>query len=141
MRPSHRDRHAPPRRSAGGFTLIDFCLWILILASFGAVATLTYGSYARGSARVDAQALMTTAAARQAQFLVDFQRYAGSLTVLGLALPADLEGKYTMTIVSVDGAVPSFTLTATAIGKQANDKCPTLAIDQAGLRTPDGCWR
>jgi len=140
MRPGH-DRPSTPRRSAGGFTLIDLSLWILILASFGAVATLTYGSYARGSARAEAQALMTTAAARQAQFLVDWQRYAGSLTVLGLSLSENLEGKYTVAIVAVDGPAPSYRITATAIGKQVSDKCPTLAIDQAGLRTPDGCWR
>ena len=33
-----------------------------------------------------------------------------------------------------------FTITGTAVGDQAHDACPTLAIDSAGNRSPATCW-
>ena len=87
---------------------------------------------------VGREALLTRS--RQSQFLVDRRRYAGSLAALGIALPASLTSKYTIAVAAADGPPPAYTITATAIGHQAQDKCPTLALDNAGNRTPAGCW-
>ena len=78
--------------------------------------------------------------ARQTQFLVDRRRYADSMSSLNLSLPTSLTGKYTIAVATADGPPPTFSITATASGNQAKDKCPTLVLDNAGNRTPAGCW-
>jgi type IV pilus assembly protein PilE len=127
----------PARR---GFTAIEL---LVVMAVVGILSVIAYNSYVsemRRSARADLQALASTIATRQSQFLVDRRRYAESLAVLGMSVPPKLAAKYTVTLVADNDARPRFTLTATAIGNQAHDKCPTLAIDDAGNRTPAECW-
>ena len=46
----------------------------------------------------------------------------------------------TQPLAIIDGPPPTFTLTAQAIGNQAKDMCPTLALDSAGNRSPTTCW-
>jgi type IV pilus assembly protein PilE len=128
------------RRRAAGFSLIELGMAMAIVTIIAAIAIPSYSSYARRSARSEVQALMTTAATRQTQFLVDRRRYADSLSALNLPLPASLGGKYSVAVASGNGPPPTFTITATASGNQAKDVCPTLAIDQAGQRTPAKCW-
>lgn len=109
----------------------------------GILAIVAYNSYVaemRRSARAELQALVTTAATRQSQFLVDRRRYAESLATLGMTVPASIAGKYTVAVVANNDAAPRYTITATAVGNQAHDKCPTLTVDNAGNRAPAGCW-
>ncbi len=129
---------ASPRNA--GFTAIEL---LIVMAIVGILAIVAYNSYAaemRRSARAELQAIVTTAATRQAQFLVDRRRYAESLATLGMSLPPALASKYTLALVAANDPAPRFTITATAVGSQASDKCPTLSIDSAGNRTPEGCW-
>jgi type IV pilus assembly protein PilE len=87
------------------------------------------------------QSLATTAASRQSQFLVDRRRYASSLSALGINVPSPLSSKYTVAVAAADGPPPSYSITATAVGTQARDtRCATLVLDNAGNRTPAGCW-
>jgi type IV pilus assembly protein PilE len=113
---------------------------VVVVGILAAIALPSYSAHLRKSARADAQSTLTDAAARQQQFLVDRRRYAGSMATLGVTPSADAAAKYTFAIVAVDGPPPSFTATATATGEQAKDKCPVLAIDNAGNRTPAECW-
>ena len=142
MRPIRPCSYLRPRqrRAARGFTLIELVIAMACLAIIAAIAVPSYTSYVRRSARVEVQALITTAAKRQSQFLVDRRRYADSITVLGLSVPDSLHGKYTVAVTAADGPPPTFTITATAAGNQAKDKCPSLSLDQAGQRTPATCW-
>jgi type IV pilus assembly protein PilE len=127
-------------RRPGGFTLLELMIVVAIVAVLASVALTSYAAQMRRSARAEAQSALTDAASRQQQFLVDRRRYAGSMTVLGVATPPDLASKYTFTVAAVDGPPPTFTLTAQAIGNQAKDTCPTLTLDSAGNRTPTECW-
>ena len=127
-------------RRPGGFTLLELMIVVAIVAILASVALTSYAAQMRKSARAEAQSALTDAASRQQQFLVDRRRYAGSMTVLGVATPPDLASKYTFTVAAVDGPPPTFTLTAQAIGNQAKDTCPTLTLDSAGNRTPTACW-
>ena len=127
-------------RRPGGFTLLELMIVVAIVAILASVALTSYAAQMRKSARADAQSALPDAASRQQQFLVDRRRYAGSMTVLGVATPPDLASKYTFTVAAVDGPPPTFTLTAQAIGNQAKDTCPTLTLDSAGNRTPTACW-
>jgi type IV pilus assembly protein PilE len=137
-------RRFNPRRGDGarqsGFTLLELVIVVAIVAILASVALTSYAAQMRKSARAEAQSALTDAASRQQQFLVDRRRYAGSMTVLGVATPPDLASKYTFTVVAVDGPPPTFTLTAQAIGNQAKDTCPTLILDSAGNRAPTSCW-
>ncbi len=143
----HSAASSRERMSAGsagprdrGFALIELVIVVAIIGILAAIAYPAYTEQVRRSARSEMQSIATTAASRQSQFLVDRRRYAGSLDALGLAMPAALVSKYTVAVVAVDGPPPAFTITASAIGKQAYDKCPALALDNAGNRTPAECW-
>jgi len=113
---------------------------VAIVAILAAIALPSYSAHLRKSARAEAQSTLTDAAARQQQFLVDRRRYAGSMSSLGVAPPADLATKYAFSVAADDGPQPAFTLTAQATGDQARDRCPVLTIDNAGTRTPAECW-
>ena len=128
------------RRPAIGSLVAELAITVAILATAWIVTSAAYASYSRGSARAEAQTLVATAAERQAQFFARQKRYADSLTVLDLALPPTLEGRYMVRVTAVDGPSPSFSIVASATGGQATDKCPSLAVDQSGRRTPAYCW-
>ena len=129
-----------------GFSLIELLIAIVVVGVLAAIALPAYTSQMRKSARAEAQSVMTTAAGNQQQYLLNRRAYASSFGALNVTVPADLNGKYTFTAAAVlasDGpppTPPTFTLTATAIGAQASDVCPTLVIDSAGNRTPPACW-
>jgi type IV pilus assembly protein PilE len=132
---ARRSRRAPVKG-----LVAEIAISVAIVASFWLVGSAAYASYARGTARVEAQALLAKAAERQAAFRADRGRYADSLTVLDLAVPARLDGKYAVAVTAEDGVVPAFVITATATGRQAGDKCASMTIDQSGRRDPPACW-
>ena len=123
-----------------GFSLIELLIAIVVVGVLAAIALPAYTSQLRKSARAEAQSVMTTAAGNQQQYLLNRRAYAPSFVALNVTVPADLNGKYTFTVVAAGGPPPTFTLTATAIGAQAKDACPTMFIDSAGNRTPPACW-
>jgi type IV pilus assembly protein PilE len=123
-----------------GFSLIELLIAIVVVGVLAAIALPAYTSQLRRSARAGAQSVMTTAAGNQQQYLLNRRAYASSFVALNVPVPADLNGKYTFTVAAPGVLPPTFTLTATAIGAQARDACPTLVIDSAGNRTPATCW-
>ena len=123
-----------------GFSLIELLIAMVVVGILTSIALPAYTNQLRKSSRAEAQAFMTTAAGNQQQYLLNRRAYASSLSDLGATAPADLDSKYMFTVTAADGPPPTFTLTATAIGAQANDACPTLLIDNAGNKTPPACW-
>ena len=113
---------------------------VTIVGILASIALPSYSAHLRKSARAEAQTLLNDAANRQQQFLVDKRSYAGSLDALHIAAPTSIASKFNFTVNAVDGPPPAFSLTATAVGDQALDKCPTLTLDSAGNRTPSECW-
>ena len=121
-----------------GFTLIELMIVVVIV---GILATLSYPSYVhfvQRADRSDAQTSLQDWANRQEVWRADHPAYNAGIN------PTNTD-KYTYSLVSTG---TSFTLTATAIGRQAGDKqdgvsCTTLTLRQDGLFGPDGhqlCW-
>ena len=134
------DARTSPR--APGFTLIEVVIVMAVLGILLAIALPTYREHVRKAARADAQAFLTDVASRQQQHLVDRRSYATSAAALNLAPSSQVKAKFENPILveAPDVAPPTFRLTARAIGDQAQDKCPTLTLDNAGNREPPGCW-
>lgn len=126
--------------AARGFSLMELVIVLVVIGVLLMIAVPAYTDQMRRSARAEMQSFVTTAASRQTQFLVDRRRYAPSLDALGIAVPAGLASKYLVAIAAADGPPPTYAIVATAVGAQVYDKCPTLALDNAGNRTPAECW-
>lgn len=132
-------RHAGVPESAG-FTLIELMIAVAVVAILGSIAYPSYLQYVLRSNRVAAQGVMTDLATRQHQFFIDTRGYAGTVAGLRASVPADVAAKYTITIALDGGPPPGFALTATPQGRQADERCGTMTIDQAGAKTPADCW-
>ena len=132
----------PTRRRAAGFTLIELMITVAILVILLSVALPSYLDHVRKSRRAEAQAYMMAVATRQQQFLVDTRGYATTLAAVGVAVPANVDGAYTLAMPTPGVNPPSFTLTLTPKTAQASDRCGTLTLDAAGTKgaSVSGCW-
>ena len=132
-----------------GFTLIEV---MIVVAIVGILATVAYPSYVEHVTRANrAEALreLVRIANLQEQFFVDSRSYTANLSQLGLGSGATFTtetGNYLISSV-INAAGDTFTLTATAKGRQAaNDThCSTMGITDTGSKissaTPQTlCW-
>jgi type IV pilus assembly protein PilE len=130
------------KRAQTGFSLIELMIAVVIVAILASVAYPSYQDYMRRGPRAEAQAHMMDIAGRQGQFLIDNRAYAETAATLGVTTPATVSAKYTIAIAAGD-TPPTFTVTATPTGDQANDKCGTLTLNNTGAKTASGtgsCW-
>ena len=129
-------------RSECGFTLIELMIAVAMIAILTAVALPSYRDSFRKSARSEAQAFILAVAGRQQQFLVDRRSYAATVAEAGIAVPANVAAAYTLSLSVTAGPPPGFTLQAAPRDRQVGERCGTLGIDQAGVKTAaaGGCW-
>ena len=123
------------KKRASGFTLIEIMIVIAIMAIISAVAIPAYNESVQSSRRADGVAVLEEA--RQAME----RYYAKNFTYVGAVKGTDFPEKapktgndeyYDITLVS---DATTYTLTATANGVQASDKCADLSITNTGVRT------
>ena len=137
-------------RRQTGFTLVELMIVVVIVGVLAAVAYSAYDGQVRKSRRAGAQSVLMQAAQKEMQLFLDARNYvaaantaAVSAAPIGAAIDTKLAAMYSFVITVNNGATPpTFTVTATAQGTQAQDSsCSTLTINQAGVKTPaSGCW-
>jgi len=128
------------RRRHGGFTLIELMMVIVILAILIAIVLPAYQNQIIRGHRAAAKSEMLEIANRQQQFLLANRAYADKTTLEanGYSLPTAVAAHYSYAITLGGGAVPSYSMTFTAIGRQAGDG--DLTITNEGVKTPADKW-
>ena len=133
-----------------GFTLIELMITVAVIAVLAAVAYPSYMEYLKKGRRAAAQTFIMEVANKQSQYLLDARNYAvsgdataitnaasGTPPGLGLTVPSDVSPYYDL---KVDPAAatnpPTYTITATPKGTQANDGI--LTLDNQGAKTCKG---
>lgn len=134
-------------KSDRGFTLIEVIIVVLIVGILAAIATPAYQDYVRKARRSDAMDTMLGLQNQQERYRANNTTY-GDEADLGLAEPVPtVEGFYTIQISDNDAT--GYTLTATALGDQANDtdcagdNAMTITVAPAtprGAKAPADCW-
>ena len=148
-----------PRR-AGGFTLIELMVVIVIATILATIAIPSYQAQIRKSRRTEARTALLDLANREERYFSLNNNYTDSQQALGYGTTnsgfTDVtvgSGYYTVTIVVTTGdptktpvVQPGYTLTATATGPQASDtQCAKFTLDQTGTQGSSSaaastCW-
>jgi type IV pilus assembly protein PilE len=136
------------RRQISGFTLIELMIVLVILGVLVTIALPGYQDYVRKSRRAEAIALMLDLQLTQEKYRANNISYASSLSAMGVTasyVTNQVSATY-YTINTTSATNNTYTITATAAGKQVNDKqygtsCSTLTINQSNTKSPANCWR
>ena len=126
-----------------GFSLIELMITVAIIGILAAIVLPSYSSYVQKSNRTEATRNLTVLAGRQEDYYMDYRRYAADTDELGIGATYVTEsGYYQITTASIDTNA-DFTLTATAVGRQAGDtRCATFTLSSEGEKgaTSSECW-
>lgn len=121
-----------------GFTLIEIMVVVAILGILSAIALPSYQKYVQQSRRVAAQGHILEEAQRLERHFLKNGSYQGA-TLGSTASPSGGTANYTLSLESE--SADHFIIEAKPVGAQAKDECGALSIDQAGVRSPAGCWK
>lgn len=133
-------------RAAAGFTLIELMIVVAVVAILAAIAYPSYQEQVRKSRRGQAKADLVEYAQQAERFFTSNNTYAG-FTLPNTQSPreAGATAHYLLTPNGAFAGANTYTITATPQGGQAQDKCGTLTVDQAGRKgnsagTLADCW-
>lgn len=128
-----------------GFTLIELVIVVSIVAILAAIAIPLFTEQIRKGNRTDGKSVLLSIVMEEEKYRTNNVTY-GTLAQVWGGVSVSPQGFYNLAISGVSGT--GYTVTATAIGDQANDaqgatNCGTLTITVSGLtttRTPAACW-
>ncbi|OGO91506.1 MAG: hypothetical protein A3F41_06345 [Coxiella sp. RIFCSPHIGHO2_12_FULL_44_14] len=126
-------------------SLLELLIVIFIIGVLAAVAVPTYRSYILRSNRSDAIHTLLNIQLAEEKYRMDNATY-GNLSEVWGGVGSTPGGHYALTITSITAT--SYTITATAVGTQANDSsggvsCDALVLSYANgatTKTPAVCW-
>ncbi len=135
----------PGARARGirGFTLIELMIVVAVVGILAAIAVPSYNDSVRKSRRAQAKAdLVEYAQMAERSFTVNNSYAEFALPRNQSPREPGADARYTLAMVN---DATTFTITATPQGGQAQDRCGTLSINQAGAKTSSGaplqdCW-
>lgn len=120
-------------RVSKGFTLMELMIVVAIFAIIASIGYPIYVEQAKKSRRSDAKVALSDNAQSVERCRSNTNTYVGCATVNSPS------GYY---IITMAAAASTYTLTATATGVQANDKCTIFTITNTGVKgaTLPDCW-
>jgi len=127
-------------RGKEGVTLIEVMIVVVIVGILAAVAIPAYNDYVTRSRRSDAFTALETVRAAQEMFRAETGAYRNAADfdagLLAGCNPNMAGNNYTISVVAAAGPPPTFTVTATATagGKQADDKYTRFRVNQNGTQ-------
>ena len=121
-----------------GFTLIELMMVLVIVAVLATIALPAYQDYVIKANRGEAQAYLMEVAQKQQLFFNDTRTFASDPNELNLLAPDRVTDNYDIAIAVSDpnDPPPTYTVTATAKGRQTKDG--NLTIDHTGAKTRAG---
>ena len=128
-----------------GFSLLELMITVAIVAVMAMVIYPTYVSYVRKGYRAEAVASLTGISLAEEQWRATHTTY-GTLANVWGAVTTTASGRYTLAVSAVSAS--GYTVTATAVGDQANDassgqSCASLVLTTSNTvttNTPTVCW-
>jgi len=128
-----------------GFALVEMVFTMAIVVILTISAIFLYSSQVLKGRRIDAINSILSISLAEERYRSNNTTY-GTLAQVWGGVSASTEGYYTLTITNVSAT--SYTLTATAVGNQANDSssgtsCTPLQLAFSNgtvTKTPAACW-
>jgi len=136
------------RKEQSGFTLLELMITVAIIAIIAAIAYPAYMGYTVTANRSIGKVALNQIVMAQEHFFDKNNSYTTNISTLpGFSTDPFVteHGYYSITAVAgASGIGTSFTLTATAQGRQSGDLCTVLTLNSAGIKngspTKDDCW-
>lgn len=129
-----------------GFTLIEMLIVVLLIGLIAAIAYPNYEDYLRKARRAEARAALLNFAQGMERWYTANLTYVGAVDASNKPLPQVSPSQlpnggtpyYNLTADSLSAT--TYRVIATPTGIMAGDECNPLTVDQAGNRSPAGCW-
>lgn len=145
---THRHLNAvtlvPPSARAGGFTLIELMITVVIITILVSIALPLYQHQVREARRTDARSALSDLASREERYYAINNKYSSTATDLGYpSWPHNVgSGYYTIAQPTVGAATANlaatFTIIATPVAGKGQDKdtdCASFQVTQTGQNT------
>ena len=131
-------------KRAPGFTLIELMIVVAVVAILASIAIPSYQEQMRKSRRAQAKADLVEYAQMAERYFTVNNTYVGfTLPTAQSPREAGSTARYNLAVAP---AATTFTISATATGSQASDRCGDLGITNTGQKTETGsaslseCW-
>jgi type IV pilus assembly protein PilE len=147
-------KHSPQ----SGFTLIELMIALVIVGVLVAIAVPTYRDKVLKAHRTEAKTALLDLAGREERFFNTNNTYSSTPSDLGYGATAatfpmtigsgyyQVSVAFTPYVAGPPAVLPTYTITATAIGNQTKDtSCTTFTLTSTGVQTsaPNAtdCWK